>query len=41
MPARIQLANHLTTDELEQRYRAASRPTEVKRRQVLWLLAKG
>lgn len=41
MPARIQLADHLTTEELEQRYRAAKRPTEVKRFQVLWLLSKG
>lgn len=41
MPARIQLANHLTVEELEQRYRAARRPMEVKRFQVLWLLSKG
>src|SRR5690625_3439142 len=41
MPARIQLADHLTSEELEQRYRAAKRPTESRRFQVLWLLSKG
>lgn len=41
MPARIQLANHLMVEELEQRYRTASRPVEVKHRQVILLYSKG
>ncbi len=41
MPARIELADHLTPDELEQRYRAARRPVDVKHWQVIWLYSKG
>jgi transposase len=41
MPARLCLADHLTTEELEARYRAATRPMEVKHWQVLWLYSKG
>jgi hypothetical protein len=38
---RIHLAPHLTTDELEQRYRQASEPHERSWWQILWLLARG
>lgn len=38
---RIHLAPHLTTDELEQRYRQASEPHERTWWQILWLLARG
>lgn len=41
MPTRLQLAEHLRTEELEERYRAATRSTEAKRLQVIWLLSKG
>jgi len=41
MPQRLRLADHLTTEELEGRYRAASRPAEAKHWQVLWLYSKG
>jgi transposase len=37
----IRLASHLTTEELEQRYRRASDPTERSRWQILWLLSRG
>ena len=36
-----QLATHCTTDELEQAYRAATRPVERSRWQLLWLKSKG
>jgi transposase len=38
---RIHLAPHVTTDELEQRYRAASEPHERSWWQILWLLSRG
>lgn len=38
---RIHLAPHLTTDELEQRYRQAREPHERSWWQILWLLARG
>lgn len=38
---RIHLASHLTTDELEVRYRRAHEPTERSWWQILWLLARG
>jgi transposase len=38
---RIHLALHLTTDELEQRYRTASEPHERSWWQILWLLSRG
>jgi transposase len=38
---RIQLASHLTIDELEARYRRAHEPTERSWWQILWLLARG
>jgi hypothetical protein len=38
---RIHLAPHLTTDELELRYRAASEPHERSWWQILWLLSRG
>ncbi len=41
MPARIELADHLAPDELEQRYRAAKRPVDVKLWQVISLYPTG
>jgi len=41
MARRIHLASHLTTDELEVRYRRASEPTERSWWQILWLLSRG
>ena len=38
---RIQLASHLTIDELEARYRRAHEPTERSWWQILWLLSRG
>jgi transposase len=38
---RIHLASHLTTDELEQRYRRAQEPHERSWWQILWLLSRG
>lgn len=38
---RIQLAAHLSTEELEQRYRQSREPTERSRWQIIWLLSKG
>ena len=38
---RIHLASHLTTEELERRYRRATEATERSWWQILWLLAKG
>jgi transposase len=38
---RIHLASHLTTDELEQRYRRAREPHERSWWQILWLLSRG
>lgn len=41
MVKRIQLAAHLTTAELERRYRAACDPVARTHYQILWLLARG
>lgn len=41
MPRRVQIENHLSTDELEQRYRQSSRPTEKSNWHVIWLIARG
>jgi transposase len=41
MQARLELAEHLSIEELKARYRAARQPTERSRWQVLWLLAQG
>lgn len=41
MARRIHLESHLTTDELERRYRRAHDPVERSRWQMLWLLAQG
>jgi transposase len=41
MPRRIYLAPHLTTDELQKRYRAATDPVERSHWHFLWLLAGG
>jgi hypothetical protein len=38
MPAHISLAPHLSSAELEQRYRAAKEPNERSWWQMLWLL---
>ena len=38
---RIKLVEHLTVDELGQRYRRAQEPRERTRWQMLWLLAQG
>ena len=38
---RIKLAPHLNVEELEQRYRRASEPTERSHWQIIWLLGKG
>jgi transposase len=41
MPKRISIAPHLTTEELEQRYRSSTYPIERSHYQIIWLLAKG
>jgi transposase len=41
MPAHITLHPHLTSSELEQRYRAAKEPNERTWWQILWLLSQG
>jgi transposase len=41
MPRHIDLQTHLSTDELEQRYRAAKEPHERSWWQILWLLSRG
>jgi transposase len=41
MPRHIDLQPHLTTDELEGRYRAAKEPHERSWWQILWLLSRG
>ena len=38
---RVRLASHLTTDDLEQRYRQANEPHERTWWQILWLLSRG
>ena len=38
---RIQIVSHLTTDELEVRYRRAHEPTERSWWQIFWLLSRG
>jgi transposase len=38
---RVRLVSHLTTDELEQRYRQAKEPHERSWWQILWLLSRG
>jgi transposase len=38
---KIHLATHLTTDDLEQRYRQAQEPHERTWWQILWLLSRG
>ena len=38
---RLKLADHLTVDELERRYRQASDPVERSHWQILWLLGQG
>ncbi len=41
MPKRITLAEHLSVDELEQRYRQAQAGTQRSHYQIIWLLAQG
>ncbi len=41
MGKKIQLASHFSGEELEQRYRHASEPTERSRWQIIWLLSQG
>lgn len=41
MSRRIRVEGHLSTDELQQRYRSATHPAEKMHWQVLWLVAKG
>ncbi len=41
MPKRIQLRMHLSTAELERRYRAARDPVERSHYQIIWLLSHG
>jgi transposase len=41
MARHIHLTNHLCSDELERRYRAAQEPHERSWWQILWLLSKG
>ena len=41
MPRRISLQSHLSTDELERRYRKATNPVERSHFQILWQLAQG
>lgn len=41
MPKRISISPHLTIDELAQRYRQATHPTERSHYQIIWLLAQG
>jgi transposase len=41
MPKRVHLEQHLTTDELERRYRQARDPVERSHFQILWLVSQG
>jgi hypothetical protein len=41
MPKRIQIADHLSREELEQRYRQAKDGVERSHYQIIWLLAQG
>jgi transposase len=41
MPRRISLQSHLSTDELERRYRGTKEPVERSHWHMLWLLAQG
>jgi len=41
MPKYVQVAAHLTPDELEQHYRQAADPVERSHFQIIWLLACG
>lgn len=41
MPRRIQIAPHLSVEELEQRYRASKDGVERSHYQIIWLLAQG
>lgn len=41
MPRNVYLAPHLSSEELETRYRTVSEPVESRRWHLLWLISKG
>ena len=41
MPKRLRLSPHVTTEELEHRYRKAKDPVERSHHQIVWLLSEG
>ena len=41
MPKKIKLKAHLSTAELENRYREATDPVERSHYQIVWLIAQG
>lgn len=41
MPKRLELSPHVSTQELEHRYRKARDPVERSHRQIVWLLGEG
>lgn len=41
MPRRIQVENHLSVEQLGERFKVCSNPTEKTRWQMVWLIAKG
>lgn len=41
MPKKIKLLPHLSTEELENRYRSAKDPVERSHYQIVWLIARG
>jgi transposase len=41
MPKHLHLAGHLSTEELERRYRQARAPVERSHYQIVWLIARG
>jgi hypothetical protein len=41
MPKKIELHPHLSTEELENRYRGAKDPVERSHYQIVWLIAQG
>jgi transposase len=41
MPKRLQVEQHLPTDELERRYRQARDPVERSHYQIIWLVSQG
>ena len=41
MPKRVTIKSYLSIEELEERYKQNSRPTEKRAWQVIWLMARG